>query len=343
MSEDDKRSTGEQPEIRRVGRNDRKRSLKAAQPIFPEQTAPASSDESAESGDESVNATPVQNFPIEVGDPSGMKDVKIPEISVAAVIAKTHNPKNITPQAERFPPLKVRQSREELPVAPAIDSSPGRKRRVGNWRHSLIAVVFIIATLGMCGYYSILWSNPQSSLNFFPPATPFVEVSITPNQTQAAAFFATQTEAVRPTSTPSSTPTANIPTATASPENAALPFAVVGDVLYTPNTNDQACNWSSIAGTVTDTGGRALNNFGIQIVDVADPQALNERVFSGSALTFGDGGFELNLGTAPREAQYSVQLFSPAGVPVSDVFFVITSEDCEQNVAIISFVQVRPV
>ncbi|MEQ8675138.1 MAG: hypothetical protein RLP44_20540 [Aggregatilineales bacterium] len=339
MSEDDKRSTGEQPEIRRVGRNDRKRSLKAAQPIFPEQTAPASSDESAD-------ATPVPKIPIEVGDPSGMKDVKIPEISVAAVIAKTHNPKNITPPAERFPPLKVKKSREDVPVAPAIEAPAeptGRKRRVGNWRHSLIAVVFIIATLGMCGYYSILWSNPQSSLNFFPPATPFIEVSVTPNPTQAAAFFATQTEAVRPTSTPSSTPTANIPTATASPENAALPFAVVGDVLYTPNTNDQACNWSSIAGTVTDTGGRALNNFGIQIVDVADPQALNERVFSGSALTFGDGGFELNLGTAPREAQYSVQLFSPAGVPVSDVFFVITSEDCEQNVAIISFVQVRPV
>lgn len=341
MSEDDKQQSGKQPEIRRVGRNDRKRSLKAAQPIFPEQAD--STDDESVSADSSV-----PSVPMDVGNPQGMEELEIPSIHVAAVIAKTHNPKNITPPSERFPPLKVKKPKEAPPAESDSSDEPevksgGRKRRVGNWRHNLIAVLFAIATFGMCGYYAALWNNPYSSLNLFPPATPFIVVSATPNQTEVAAFYATETEVARPTATPSNTPTPDVPTPTASPENANLPFAVVGDVLYTENTNDQACNWSSIAGTVTDTNGRALNNFGIQIVDVEDPQRLNERVFSGSALTFGDGGFELNLGSAPRLAQYSVQLFSPAGVPVSDVFYVVTSEACDQNVAIVSFVQVRPV
>ena len=97
------------------------------------------------------------------------------------------------------------------------------------------------------------------------------------------------------------------------------------------------CNWASITGI----NGEALNGYGVQINDAENPNVIQDRVYSGGALTFGDGGFELVLGGAPVEGRYRVQLFSPASVPLSDVFFAITSNRCDQNVVVITFEQVR--
>ncbi len=59
------------------------------------------------------------------------------------------------------------------------------------------------------------------------------------------------------------------------------------------------CNWASIAGIVTRIKGEALNDYGVQINDAENPNGIQDRVYSGGALTFGDGGFELVLGGAP--------------------------------------------
>ncbi len=347
MSDDENKK----PEIRRVTQRDRKRSLKAAQPLFPdERDADANrtddSDAEATSEPPDTSKPSAKSMPDETVDldPSAMDDVEVPSIHVAAVIAKDHNPQNITPPEERFPPLSVPAEDDEDTHHPeATPDSKKRKRRVGDWRHNLIAVIFLIATIGMCGVYTSIWNDRYSAINPFPPATPFRQITETPNATVEAAFFATETAVARPTNTPTATITPNIPTVTPSLASSAPPFAADGAVLYTPNSNGDGCDWASIAGTVTDINGRALNNFGIQVIDVENPDQLNLRVFSGAALTFGEGGFEIPLGNAPREAQYSIQLFSPAGVPVSDPVFVVTSADCEQNVAIINFVQTRPV
>jgi len=110
-------------------------------------------------------------------------------------------------------------------------------------------------------------------------------------------------------------------------------------VLYAPNNNGTGCNWASIAGSVTDTDGLPLNNYGVQIRHVADN--LDVKVFSGSALTFGPGGFELAIGGTPQAGEFVVQLFSPAGAPVSEEYTVMTRDTCEENVAVLRFVQVQ--
>ena len=351
MSDDDKK-----PDVRRIGRKDRKPHIDSSPPLFPE----SESTEDAEQGEQPADDSTPQNDdshalptfdlegetvlaePLEFGNVEKVSDVDVPGIHIAAVIAKEHNPTQVTPPEERFPPLNP-AAEDAQPPKPQTQVTPkGRKRRVGNWRHDLIAFMFLIATIGMCGYYATLWNDPYSALNPLAPPTPFVVVTATPDLTQAAVFYATETAVAQPTPTLTPTITTTVDVSTATPQALAFPFTLSVDVLYTPNSNGRGCDWASIAGTVTDLNGAPINNFGIQITDATDPTLLDERVFSGSALTFGDGGFELSIGSAPREGQYIVQLFSPAGVPVSDEFLVITSAECEQNVVIITFTQTSP-
>jgi len=104
--------------------------------------------------------------------------------------------------------------------------------------------------------------------------------------------------------------------------------------VYAPNANEKGCNWSSIAGTVTDKQGAALDGYRIRVTG----NNLNETVFSGAALTFGAGGFELFLNGTPQAQTYTVQLLDPQSKPLSTVYSVATKESCDQNVAVLQFV-----
>jgi hypothetical protein len=68
---------------------------------------------------------------------------------------------------------------------------------------------------------------------------------------------------------------------------------------------------------------------------------LDETVFSGPATNFGAGGFELPLIGTPKQAEFTVQLFSPQDEPLSEPITVTTRADCESNVVVINFVENR--
>lgn len=237
----------------------------------------------------------------------------------------------IVPKAERFPPTKPRiaQTPPEPPKQTPIPPPP-RKPAYG------LNILTLLAFVGMGGlllWFAMIWQNPQTMLNPFPPPTPFIQVTTTPMGMLAADQLPTPNADGQIIIIATETP-AQIATATddAPP---APPFAVLDDVVYVPNGNGLGCNWSSIAGTVTDVAGNALNGYRIRITG-AD---VNETVFSGAALTFGPGGFELPLLNTPQEAEYTLQLLSPQGAPVSEPLVVMTRADCDGNVLIVNFVQ----
>jgi hypothetical protein len=238
----------------------------------------------------------------------------------------------VTPPAERFPPVN--------PNIGTVGESPAPLRPRSTFVPNLVTILFVIATLGAIGLFAIIWLNPYTPLNPLAPPTPLpIIITTTP-------LPATATLAPSPGPTASFTPlspeelgiTLEAPPPPATFTPALFPFTVAEPgVVYVPNANGEGCSWSSIAGSVTDLQGQPLNGYGIRI----QGNDRDETVFSGSALTFGPGGFELFLNGTPQAGEYTIQLLSPSGAPVSDEYPVSTLTNCEQNVAIVSFVQNR--
>jgi hypothetical protein len=283
--------------VRRVGHKDRKKTIETRGPLFP----------------------PEEEFDFE----EALKDDEEAAQPEAVV----------TPPAERFPPVNPSDPPAPVPVQRDI-------RPRSTFLPNLIAILFLIATLAMIGLIAIIWADPYTPLNPLAPPTP-LPIVITTTPLPATATLpptAGPTPSFTPLSAEALTPAAVVLSPPPSFTPALFPFTLVeAGVVYVPNGNGEGCNWSSIAGSVTDLQGQPLNGYEVHM------RGENEEisVFSGSALTYGPGGFELPLSGAPLAAQYTVQLLNPSGAPVSDEYSVETRESCDENVAIVSFVQNR--
>ena len=231
----------------------------------------------------------------------------------------------------------------------------------------------VAATLGVIVYSVYVYLNPFSPLNIFPPATPLpiiitatflpatsteavpLELRVTPTPlggSRPTATLILPTAAITPTLPggaqiiegtlviPASTP---IPTGlpTVTPTFSPYPLRLSADgVSYLENDNGRGCTWASIAGNIVNQAGTALNGLGVKITDTTSGDF--SVVYSGSAPTFGAGGFEFALGEAPLINAYLLQVVSAAGAPLSAEYQVITSDRCTQNIARVRFEQVQP-
>lgn len=285
--------------VRRLGRKDRKRRIDPRGPLFPPEEEV--SGKAAESPPDAADLKP--RF-----TPGPTPEVKA---------------RLDTPPGERFPALSFD---EPDVVVPAASPAPVRAR--STCLPNLVALLFFVATIVIIAVYAIITVNPYSGLNPFPPFTPIPII--------VSATFLPPTATLPPTAGPTVTFTP-IPIETLATPVPDFTFSLVGGAaVYAPNGNDQGCNWSSIAGTVTDANGTALDGYGVRITG----NGVDEGVFSGAALTFGPGGFELFLNGTPQEKTYSVQLLSPQGAVLSDTYSITTHTACDQNVAVLTFKQI---
>lgn len=296
MSEND-------PSVRRVGRQDRKERLEPVSPDF-----------SAHETEPPSQALPDEETPdflaLIPDDPSddGLE-------LLANLPPRVLRPNAITPAEERFPPIAPPPSapKPRAPVRAAAKPKPEPKpKRAG--LYNAITGLALLATLAWVVIFGIIWVQPQSPLNPFPPAPEFIFVTATPG-------FAEPTLV------------ATIAPAPIVIDSAGYPFAMTDTVLYAPNGNGLGCAWGSIAGSVTARDGSPLNGYRIRIVG----NGLDEVAFSGAALTFGPGGYEMPLGSVPQAQEYTVQLLSPQSAPLSPAYPVTTQATCEQNVAVVNF------
>lgn len=230
---------------------------------------------------------------------------------------------NITPEAERFPPIAPpvppppRDTRQTLKQrAQKVDpKDEARRARARSFNQLTMFMLLLTVTLGVI--YAIIWQNPFSILNPFPPEVVYIEVTAT-FPPPSAVIVATETPA--PDSVPSSE----------------FAFRLAEDeVIYTANANDRGCDWASIGGLVTATDGTAMNGYRVQITG----DELDETIFTGTAPAFGDGGYEVTLGDTPIAERYIVQLLDRQGDAVAPPVEVFTRETCDANVAIVNFVE----
>ena len=237
----------------------------------------------------------------------------------------------ITPQEERYPPLNP----AEQTVAHTPELNPAQVKHTDKRRnlfYNLLTLLIWLGIIGFIAWFVTVWNNPQTVWNPLPPATPFEIVTATPGTAPENALAPTANADGQVFIVATEASTATLP-ATDSP----YPFIVPEAVLHVPNGNDLGCNWWSIAGTVTDSNGSAINGYRVRVTG----DGVNESVFSGTILTFGAGGFELPLIGTPQVAEFTVQLFSPQDAPLSAPVTVTTRAECDANVAIVNFVQNR--
>jgi hypothetical protein len=116
------------------------------------------------------------------------------------------------------------------------------------------------------------------------------------------------------------------------------PFAfTVKPIEYRANTNKDGCKWQSIVGSVVDLSLNPVKGMAVKVM--GSNGQIDEVKYTGTALDFGDSGFEFFLGPAPREDRYTVQLLGRTGTPISEAVTVETRATCDQNVAVVNFVQ----
>ena len=288
--------------VRRVGRQDRKEQLDPVSPLFPE-------GEAAPSQDATEGETPDLLAFLPEDDPEEGLEL------LANLPPRVLRPNAITPAEERFPPIAppLPAPRVRKPAAQSLKpAAKPRRTRLYN----IITLLAFVGILAWGGIFAVLWTEPQSWMNPFPPAPEFVYVTATMGS-----------ELLAPTLV------ATVPPVPLVIDSEGYPFVITDTILYAPNGNGLGCAWGSIAGSIMARDGSPLSGYRIRVIG----NGLDEVTFSGAAMTFGPGGYEMPLGSVPQTQDYTVQLFSPQGAPLSPAYPVTTQAECEQNVAVVNF------
>jgi hypothetical protein len=117
-----------------------------------------------------------------------------------------------------------------------------------------------------------------------------------------------------------------------------FPFTV-NPIRYVANTTKEGCNWQSIIITALDMSNKPAQGV---VAHVSQPPNLDEYDPLNQHSQLGDNSFEVLLGSTPRDDQYTVQLVNRTGGAISDAISVPTKSSCDQNVAVVTFVQNHP-
>jgi len=225
----------------------------------------------------------------------------------------------------------------------------------------IFSILTLVAAACLGAYFLLVFVNPYTALNPMPPDTPIPPIiipsaTITPLQLDE---LWTETPTIQPTITPTSratfTPISTYtplfliePTSTPKPPSATptpgMPFTA--EVLHTdsklvhPDTN---CNWLGVGGTVMDMKKSPLIGVVVRVQGTLVGSKVDYTVVSGMNQEYGRSGFEIQLGEAPLPSDDTlfIRVFDMAGLPLSDEIRFDTSGECDKNLVLIRFKQVR--
>ncbi|MGB9521468.1 MAG: hypothetical protein ACPL6F_01805 [Anaerolineales bacterium] len=219
-------------------------------------------------------------------------------------------------------------------------------------------IVLLLLSFCILGTALIIFLNPHSGLNPFPPPSIPTAMEL-PSSTPTAIQILPPTwtpipsHTPRPTRTPppSATFTATLPpTATETATPTLLPEQ---DVHYKlspgspkatsskPFHPESDCNWFGIAGQVLDEKGKPVANGSIILIVSGwlGDNPIEKTAIVGMAPQYGPAGFEIVLGDTPIASQSSltIQLYDTQGIPLTNPIPFDTYDTCEQNLILLNF------
>ena len=225
-----------------------------------------------------------------------------------------------------------------------------------------LTVISVAGTAATLLFVVFLYLNPGSQVNPFPPptkpaalilptytATPLSLPSTwTPIPTLGPDMTVTPVPSATFEIPPSATSGAGafIPTDTEMPSSA-YPFIQQGEVVsigaFVFNAERTGCDWLGLAGQVHDLQGRPLTGITVQLGGSLNGEHIALFSLTGTALNYGPAGYEFKLADIPADSESTiwVRLLDQSNIPVSERIYFNTFADCQRNLTIINFKQVR--
>lgn len=232
-----------------------------------------------------------------------------------------------------------------------------------------LTLVALLATLAAVVVILVIYNDPKSVVNPFPPPA-LPEEIVLPTAT------ATQPPTLTPTLPPASTPTTQItPAATDLPSTIPSPTVEVLVIPVTPSpiqplqptleepqpnrfafelqsppqalsanlyVPDRDCSWMGVAGRVFDIDGRPVKGIRVAVTGYLGFNKIDLLSLSGTALQYGPSGYEFTLSdtSIASTRRLSIQLFDQSDLPLSPKISFDTYAECEINLILIDFKQV---
>ena len=202
-------------------------------------------------------------------------------------------------------------------------------------KRSLICIFILTGMLSACILYEPLTDNT--------PQVPTVAIQ------ETATFSSTDT--VVPTTTQTATLTVTVkPTLTLTPTITAtttpLPYHLQSvNPVYLQNFvhPEAGCNWMGVGGQVFDKQGNPTPNLVVWVMGMVDGQVIEQVVLTGTTAgdSYGKAGYEAVLSTKPLNTEnvFSIQILNLDGDVLSERVFFPTSDQCDENLIIINFVE----
>lgn len=226
---------------------------------------------------------------------------------------------------------------------------------------NLLTGLIILTALCIGLVFLIIFINPYIGFNPFPPptlpalasfptATPTPRIVLPATWTPTPSQVPTSTRTPEPTQAPTPSPVAGTPgaqQAQASPTVSNMPFVLhPGDPVAIPNIGhpQAGCDWMGVAGRAFNMSGAPIaQGLFVQLTGTLDGQAVEKLSMTGTATQYGEGGYELVLGEKPVASTDAlwVQLFDQAMLPLSDKIGFNTYSECNKNLILVNFNQVR--
>ena len=181
-----------------------------------------------------------------------------------------------------------------------------------------------------------------------PEATPALTPEANGTFIASQTPFSMVTDPFAPTGTPASTFTPTLtPTITQTPTREIMPFVLFGEPERMSNEvlrPELDCNWLVIAGQVWDLqGDPVVESVSIHLFGELNGFVIDQYREPGTETTYGESGYEFALEgfLVDSEESLYIQLVDENNAALSHPYLVQTFEDCQQNLILVNFKQVR--
>jgi hypothetical protein len=245
------------------------------------------------------------------------------------------------------------------------DEKPKRARSNSSalvW--NVLTALVLATTVCIGGVFLLVFINPHSALNPFPPPTlptPMAfptgsatsSVQLPPTWTPLPSQEPSETPTLLPSSTliPTFTPY-GLPSATPDLRATLTPggyaFIVtkgnqnaISSETLRPGDN---CKWMGVVGQVFDLRGAPVSGQFVYLGGTLAGGVISEQpTITGLLLQYGRGYYEFKLADMPilSKGTLWLQIRDQAGLPMSDKYYFDTYDSCDKNMVVVNFQQVK--